>query len=631
MAQSDQPRRRFAPVPIETTFQSVRKTSQAAEASRPPTGPNPELTPDASPVSPPPAVTELRERRPPRHFAPQLIETSRRARRVGDAHPATKPTDKTDITPYTKHIYAGKQRAWRKRGDTEDDEEKLQRRMPPTRRETEEEAVTEYLLELAAKEAERLMQEAALDAFPNSRAREGGVAHFYFNEDSSSDKTPEPAPAARPHAQTRVRRKSSNQDLNWWQQQMQGHAQQLARERGQDLAEKDEDVVMREDSLMDEVDEVDISAPPDPIWTTTKRIAAEDRRDSIDESYAPRPLLRHESYATAGRKGSSMRADSREHDMPDALPAPGAHHADLMHRQTSRGSASSRRQGSPFSKPFGGFGLKHVEPTVHKMRQVASPPMLGKDLTFRRCPSPKLTKLEPDHRFDQRETEDKHRDVSGQGGLWRGYCFRNEEDDVFLAPTGMKNPPMIHTPKIPGTPGEPSGFGADGYFSGEPGAMFPSSESSGTAEGISLSVPDGRGRGQAKGLHMLHGLNERLQREKAASELDEKIAQEFTDEFITQVYNYLSLGYPAMALGFDEELSKIARIDVDELRRDDHKRMAKGYMMEMTLGGTPEEDRCPRWKALRIYVTEWARQHPDLGSLNPLAWGVRERRGSWAI
>jgi hypothetical protein len=53
---------------------------------------------------------------------------------------------------------------------------------------------------------------------------------------------------------------------------------------------------------------------------------------------------------------------------------------------------------------------------------------------------------------------------------------------------------------------------------------------------------------------------------------------------------------------------------------------------------TPEEDeqhfnvKPPRWRALRLYIREWARQHPDLGeNSNPLAWGVRARRGSWAI
>ena len=130
---------------------------------------------------------------------------------------------------------------------------------------------------------------------------------------------------------------------------------------------------------------------------------------------------------------------------------------------------------------------------------------------------------------------------------------------------------------------------------------------------------------------MLHGIDERLRREKASAERNEKIAAKFDDEFVTQVYNYLSLGYPSLARSFDEELAKIARIPVAELSKEDGDDAAQGHMIEMSLDGTPEEKRCPRWRALKVYIFEWARQHPDLDSLDPLAWGVRERRGSWAI
>src|SRR5690606_35776530 len=98
--------------------------------------------------------------------------------------------------------------------------------------------------------------------------------------------------------------------------------------------------------------------------------------------------------------------------------------------------------------------------------------------------------------------------------------------------------------------------------------------------------------------------DERLQKEKVRVERAEQIAQEFNDEFITQVYNYLSLGYPATACVLDEELSKISGTSTAELRINDEKQMAKGHMLEMKLGETPEEDRCPRWRALKVYITE---------------------------
>lgn len=116
------------------------------------------------------------------------------------------------------------------------------------------------------------------------------------------------------------------------------------------------------------------------------------------------------------------------------------------------------------------------------------------------------------------------------------------------------------------------------------------------------------------------------------------IESEFHDGFVTQVYNYLSLGYPALARKYDYELSKITRVPVENLRQDDQHTNAKGYV------GAPEgtgcdlrgvqEGHCERWTALRLYVTEWARQQPRMDVSSAAAnddWGARARKGSWAI
>ena len=158
---------------------------------------------------------------------------------------------------------------------------------------------------------------------------------------------------------------------------------------------------------------------------------------------------------------------------------------------------------------------------------------------------------------------------------------------------------------------------------------------------------------------MLQGLDERLRKEKANAELDDRIVAEFDDGFVTQVYNYLSLGFPATARPYDDELSKISHISVSDLERDDTEMMDLwepdsdytgsdegspklpirprkapiGHIMSdgEEKPGLCEEDRCPRWKALKLYILEWARQHPDLSAIRPLpslmAFG--ERRGSW--
>ncbi|PHH85397.1 hypothetical protein CDD83_463 [Cordyceps sp. RAO-2017] len=392
MANPNEPQRRFAPVPIETTFQSVRKT--ARQTPPPGVGPNPELTPDPSPRSASPIIPE------PQHkgrFHPQLIETSRRTRRAGDAAPATKPTDKTDITPYTNHIYLARPRPRRKRGDTLHDDPV--RHMPPTRRETEDEGVQEYLLELTARETARQIEEAALAAFPNSRAREGGVAHFYFRESSDSDNsTQDTRPPQRDHGQSRPRRKSSNLGLNWWHKHMQEHAEHLAHgHAGDDAAvaaadadaasavvatggDDDVDTVMTTDS---DLDQMDLAVPPNPLWTTSNMLAPQDRRDSV-------PVAHQLGRCAAAADDVDMdRVDQAEARPGRVSPRPGDREPEAV-----PGPAPDPGQGA---RPFGAFGLQPEDPKLHLMRQAASPPMLGKDLVFRKCPSPKQTKLETDH------------------------------------------------------------------------------------------------------------------------------------------------------------------------------------------------------------------------------------------
>lgn len=121
-----------------------------------------------------------------------------------------------------------------------------------------------------------------------------------------------------------------------------------------------------------------------------------------------------------------------------------------------------------------------------------------------------------------------------------------------------------------------------------------------------------------------------LQREKS-------IEQEFDDAFVTQVYNYLSLGYPSLAKKFDFEFSKITKISVEDLRRDDCNTNAKGYIGAPEGSGSDvrgmQDGCCERWRALRLYIREWARQQPNMVSRDGTAnkdWGARARKGSWA-
>jgi hypothetical protein len=75
-------KKRFLPTPVETTFKSSKVTAKPL--------PTPEPTPTSIPQSPPPSETP----KPRRRFAPELIETTKRSKKAGDARPATLPTDK---------------------------------------------------------------------------------------------------------------------------------------------------------------------------------------------------------------------------------------------------------------------------------------------------------------------------------------------------------------------------------------------------------------------------------------------------------------------------------------------------------------------------------------------------------
>ncbi|KAI1408192.1 hypothetical protein F5Y13DRAFT_182858 [Hypoxylon sp. FL1857] len=652
------PTRRFAPVPIETTFDSYRVGNNRKN----PLGPTAELTPDPSPTTPHPPYLfgdeKQKESMQPnnpqnklrRKFAPQLIETTRRSKKANQPGPATKPIDKTDITPGTNHIYAPKpkrkaaprpavtgvpnassesdglltprrqqsmkphpntRRGTRqsytpeldtilsseseKSSEENDDNGEapdlnigapaLSTGIPEQdgdgidtwssrqynsrdRRESCDEEFSGYLLAVAAREAQRQRElESAMAAFPNG-VRPEGVEHFLVRDNSEDD---DPLDERLRHGTSQLLRRKES-DPGWAVKEMRAHAEKLARAR-QEKVSVDEDV-----------DHMDIAPPPaDPLWTTSAF------RTSVDENMrdAPSPVISTSSPALLAR--------------------------------------------------------------MRKMRMAASPPMLGGDLTFRLCPSPKATRMEPSQRYRLGDKpEEHHRDVTGTTGLWRGYCSAKANVTVETTHPG---PNLLMTPQEPATPGDPfsaaftASMGISGVMSG--------------AQSSGVQSPTNR-HSQQRGLHLLSGLDERLKKEKARKELEERIAAEFDDAFVTQVYNYISLGYPATARAFDEELSKISGIDIEELRKDDNLKVEKGFMLHMEMSihhsrsvsdsdsgedmrfRTPEQDerrprrrkpKPPRWIALKLYIREWARQHPSLNDAGTgeMAWGVRARRGSWAI
>ncbi|KAJ5809117.1 uncharacterized protein N7503_001335 [Penicillium pulvis] len=248
--------------------------------------------------------------------------------------------------------------------------------------------------------------------------------------------------------------------------------------------------------------------------------------------------------------------------------------------------------------------LAPTEPKPEPKNLGPSPPMLGGDIVLPWSLSPDGTLCEnTSTKNDSQAAEDR---CTGCGGLW---CEESQADGgrkagLWMGTCRKADGPERESHLISGimTP-MTQDYELELNLSPRPNA--PSSQS------------DQRGP-----LRSQYGVSPVLSQDSD---------DEFHDGFVTQIYNYLSLGYPCVARCYDYELGRISGITVEDLRRDDLETDARGYVVAPE--NNNNEVACIRWKALRLYIREWARQQPNMAEdENGLeAWGVPERRGSWAI
>ncbi|MCJ1243388.1 hypothetical protein MMC30_000585 [Trapelia coarctata] len=583
--------RRFVPQLEESSIKSNRRGIPSKKDQTKPES----KSQQAQSAVPSPQVNQAPAAQP-RRFAPQLIETSKRSRRRGDVAPALLPTDKTDLSPGDKihlprHLRhpppnnlpdapgstatctdtllhpqsrfsssALSRKAPRQtsyvvphlpsiRSPTESEESNdsdcpslstspsaaseapEQYKHASRVRESCDDRFSGYLLELAARAAEKQLRNQAMAAYPNEKYHEH-VDHFAVGRDSDS----------------------SDEEIG---------VGMLPRDPA---AEKQ--LFQRESAAGWEMDE----------------------------------MRRHKETLEHERKRQELIDSASRWKTPET--------------GSLRSISTTPRGHEPASDGFRGFPrITGHEREVLGMRSAASPPMLGGDLKFPMCPSPKATKFDATQRpSSKHESGIKSRQHSGLwtpvggasrqgsgGGLWHGVCTASENEEQskrqFLQ-TGLMTPYPEHE--------EPSTY-----------------LSMGNPHQLPASPPD-------SGEFVIAAIDNVLS-------IEETIEAEFDDGFVTQIYNYLSLGYPSLARKYDEELSKISKVSIEEIRRSDHRANTKGYL------GTPEgccdergakEDRFGRWEALKLYIKEWARQQPGMVERDEGAdssWGVRARRGSWAI
>lgn len=373
-----------------------------------------------------------------------------------------------------------------------------------------------------------------------------------------------------------------------------------------------------------------------------------DDQDSVEEEIEDRPVtwsgFDEEEFLVRVRR-ESTKTPWEQLEMQ--------RHAENLEQERKANQATAGAKHEPKS-PWWNPDVEMHQPDseMRSMRDRARPPMLGRDLRFPRCPSPEPARFDvtqgsdklrqqmcylsqqssqnqpveegglwsakpkvTEHQQSMHSANSKTDAKSTTGkGLWGGFCYGKAQD---AGNTGLEPPPGptgLMTPRPrEGNPFEQS-FAQRGGGSGNVTRPPTPPESAPAADPNSLDAI--------------------LVSEKQFEEVFER---EYPDSFVTQVFNYLSLGYPSLARPFDEELSKISRIPVADLRQDDikAKQSPKGYIRLDPVfegEGLKNED-CIRWQALKEYIREWARQEKNMVRVDAPGgnWATTNRRGSWAI
>ncbi|KAI9831922.1 MAG: hypothetical protein M1819_004644 [Sarea resinae] len=594
------PSRRFVPEPTETTTKSSRSKAargQAGDAS-PKTTPQPietstksnrkgsppegrERSPEKAPRKFVPEPIEISTKTSRRRFTPQLIETTKRTRKSGDVAPALLPTDKTEVSP--------------------GDDLKLPRhaRLQQEGLAGVPEDATSTAVGTGLHPPRR---SSSLHPHVNTRRHSFAVPALEAIESNSEDDD-----SNCPSLSTSASASSSDNISELYK-----HATRV-RESCDDrfsgyllaLAAKAAEKQLRESALAVYPNE-EFHETVDHYIDTTSDLSSEgaltSRSSSRDED-GDVNMDRRESAAGIGWELLEMRKHQERMAEKKAK-----REASLTLSQSHSNTAQVARGANDASAaPKDKLGGWKKGAALKSMKEAASPPLLGADIKFPRCLSPKSTRLDVDqyprsHQGSPTSSQEAVETgglwaVGGEspkskkaGGLWMGCCKAADE-------------PAPQSPR---------------------GIMTPAIEKEDPFNSVSVAglfKPPGK----AARPDNIPGIDNVMSKE-------EEMEREFNDSFVTQVYNYLSLGYPSVARKFDEELSKISRVPVEELSKDDQRANAKGYVDIGLEDGSPAHNECARWRALRAYIWEWGRQRPGMAKESGNGrWGVLARKGSWAV
>lgn len=638
-------RRKFAVEPVETTSRSNRQNPsfQSPATDRHPT-PQSQSPTSSSSVSQPASSR--------RKFKVEMIETAKRSRRSGDTMPAVRPEDKTN------GLESESFKNSRSLSDVKTPRPPLAPANTP--------AISTNGVPLAQRLKPQPNRQGSIHAHYTTRAntRQHSFKVPSLEAIDSSESSPahsSPQSRSSSHASRHEGYMDATRMRESVDDRFSGYLLALAaRAAEKQLRDQEAAIFPAPDTHEPIVHYVDSEgssreASRQATQQQEQPTMATYRRDSADEDVAMQEMRKHgeemhkkqEQEASGRRKTGAFNVEFDTEAAQDAwMSNAGVQPANARSIDPPQRPAPAPAQTG--AKPNNLIGGYQKDPDLKQMRKAASPPMLGGDLDFPRCPSPEHARFDvtqgseflknnmcylnnageeggatlwgrrSDTKTSLKSTE-TNKSGGGGRGLWGGHCTHSDAKLSSL-PTGIVTPrrtPLFEKDDPFQSLSAVTASTAPPNTSKRPPSPPPSNTSN-----VSLSPTP-------------HPITPVVS--------DPTLTREFPDVFVTQVYNYLSLGFPALARKFDDELAKISGFDVDHLRRDDKLADQRGYLRlgsdEVDVLRDEEEpvheEMCVRWKALRVYVREWGRQmgvgdERERARLDPSrAWGVAARKGSW--
>ena len=631
--------RRGLPQPIDTSSKTSKKAGKDAgsESSR-------DSTAKPSPSLPQPMESSTSTNKA-RKFAPQMVETSRRSRRnTADTSPSLTPTEKTDPTLgkpdfLPKHLRPG---------------------LNPVPPENSPVVSTDQVPQAPESKFSSAKLAARIPRSHSFRVPNLPVipSTSEATESNDSESSRSPGADSSDSERTAFRRKKTksrhaSEPRPGQDERYSGYLLSLAARAAEKQLREQAMAAYPNENLHEPVDHYAIESDTEDsdVEEGLGQLSMADD-ESSEEVQKRRRNRRSHRESTAGWDLAEMRKhqEKLEQQRQDAWAAG-------EDEQKETGGALPAKQPA---KTGGALPPNEIigwqkDNEMKSMRNAASPPMAGGDLRFPRCQSPRQTRLDVYQYPGQRKpTGTDTRQHSGlwtpggsrsrrgsQSGLWMGVNAASAQQPSTAhwqsIQTGLLTPNVERTDDPFNS--TPSSAGAS------PSAATTSKTSYLTPSSLPPSPPSSQEESTAA------NPNVTVQPPGSPTPLPEALDQELDDVFVTQLYNYLSLGYPSLARSYDEELAKISQMSLETIRKDDESGNSKGYI------GAPEgttgldmrgcrEGKCQRWLALRIYVKEWARQQVILRGAEAVVgwsvpaggihgrdggWGAAARKGSWAI